>query len=138
MPYGISCYGSRAHLVKAITRTSRDGTAIYGVRWACGEICPTATLLTEPGEHKPCPKCATYWPVVYHCFSDGHLLYIGSTVNLPPRLRDHKRHTPWWPEVTNVIHEKFPSVRTVRRAEARAIKAEHPLYNRQHAIRSAA
>ena len=44
-------------------------------------------------------------------------------------MSQHEGHSPWWPLVTSVTFEKYPSEAEVRAAETQAIKAERPAYN---------
>lgn len=65
--------------------------------------------------------------------ADGVLLYVGITDRLPDRSRWHERHSAWAPFVTSRTTEWFASRRDAEAAEKAAIKAERPLFNRQHA-----
>ena len=67
-------------------------------------------------------------------FFDEHdaLLYIGLTVNLPTRLRDHQRGKAWWRAVARMTVQRYPTREAVVEAERLAIIAEKPLHNVQH------
>lgn len=70
---------------------------------------------------------------VYRLFdADGRLLYIGATYHVPARLKAHRYNTPWFSEVASVEYQTFPNRRAAFAAEAKAIHAEDPLYNRRH------
>lgn len=59
---------------------------------------------------------------------NGGLLYIGSTVNVERRVREHRRK-PWWIRVTDVqIEGPVGDYRQARRREDAAITAECPVY----------
>lgn len=64
---------------------------------------------------------------VYRMYStDGTLLYIGCTYNVPVRLRGH---IAWLPQVASITLEWHANADEGLAAETRAIKAENPLYN---------
>jgi predicted GIY-YIG superfamily endonuclease len=71
-------------------------------------------------------------PTTLYRFFDatGHLLYAGITSDLPTRLRTHNRLQNWWRDVQRTMLEHFDSREAARAAELRAIRAEHPRYNR--------
>lgn len=60
------------------------------------------------------------------------LLYVGISLDLPARLRKHKRDKPWWLEIANITIEPHESRADALAAEAIAIETERPLYNDQH------
>lgn len=60
------------------------------------------------------------------------LLYIGISVNLPARLRQHSGGKPWWLTVARISVEYYPSRDEALAAERAAIKAERPLFNDVH------
>ena len=64
--------------------------------------------------------------------SDGALLYVGITVNLPARLSRHRDEKEWWVDVVRVSIEWFPDRDSVLAAEKAAIRSEQPRYNIQH------
>lgn len=63
---------------------------------------------------------------------EGTLLYIGITSNPEVRWEQHESDKPWWPLVADRAVEWLPNRDCALEAEARAIRAEHPLYNFQH------
>lgn len=70
---------------------------------------------------------------LYRFFDDqGSLLYVGLTVNLPTRLRDHHRGKAWWQSVARMTVQRYPTRAEVVFAERLAIIAEKPLHNVRH------
>jgi predicted GIY-YIG superfamily endonuclease len=68
--------------------------------------------------------------VLYRLFnSDGELLYIGITKDLPARLCHHRTRKPWFSEVTRSSTENFANRGELAAAEIRAIQNERPKYN---------
>jgi hypothetical protein len=59
----------------------------------------------------------------------GRLLYVGITNSIGARTAGHQFQSYWWPEVTRIEIERFPTYEKAHRAERRAIGCEHPLYN---------
>lgn len=73
------------------------------------------------------PNC----PCVYRAWDeDGTLLYIGSTINPPQRMRAHATGTQWWHRVARVTFEEYETESEVRKAESAAIWNEPTIYNR--------
>lgn len=67
---------------------------------------------------------------LYRAFAaDGSLLYVGISLHAMQRLYSHARRSTWWPEVTNVTVERFPTRRAAQKAELAAIRRERPRYN---------
>ena len=60
------------------------------------------------------------------------LLYVGISMDLPTRLRNHRREKPWWLEIAYITIEPHESRIAALAAEAVAIETEKPLYNDQH------
>lgn len=76
----------------------------------------------------PAPRTAPHW--LYRIFdADGRLLYIGVTVNVSRRIREH-RNARWWREeiATWTVEGPFDGVIAGERAETEAIHAEKPRY----------
>lgn len=66
---------------------------------------------------------------VYRMFSaSGQLLYVGMTGDLGRRLDGHAEKR-WFPKVTSIALEWFPSEDAARIAERDAIRSEHPVHN---------
>jgi predicted GIY-YIG superfamily endonuclease len=65
----------------------------------------------------------------------GALLYVGIANHWPARMNQHAREKAWWENVADVKLERYDTREDAERAEAKAIKAEHPMYNVVHAIR---
>lgn len=68
---------------------------------------------------------------IYRLYSaDDRLLYVGATINLQQRLRDHGQDKGWWPEVARTeVSEPYESWGLAHAAEIEAIRAEQPVYN---------
>lgn len=66
---------------------------------------------------------------VYRCFAaDGSLLYIGCTVDVTRRMRQHGPN-PWAAGVARIATEGPYPYELARRVEADAIRDEDPLHN---------
>lgn len=74
---------------------------------------------------------------VLYRFSDQlcRLLYVGRTVNIRGRLRDHEESKDWWSQVVDIHFEYFDSADELAEAERIAITAEHPRYNIAGSVR---
>lgn len=71
---------------------------------------------------------------VYRVFdAEDRLLYIGRTWHPWRRFAGHKR-SPWMSYAHRVDWEFVGDYEDAKRAEARAILHEHPIYNRQYTI----
>jgi hypothetical protein len=76
-------------------------------------------------KRKPKP-CELY----RHFDSEGRLLYVGiSWCSLERLMNGHRSTANWFPQITRVEIERFPSRAEAMAAENRAIEAEGPLYN---------
>lgn len=64
--------------------------------------------------------------------AEGHLLYVGLTVDPGARWKAHGREKSWWTEVVTVTLEWFPDRDSVEIAEIKAIREEKPRYNVVH------
>jgi predicted GIY-YIG superfamily endonuclease len=62
----------------------------------------------------------------------GALLYVGITDNPERRWKDHAKDKSWWPDVKDRSVEWLPTRDHALAAEATAIRAERPRYNRHH------
>lgn len=71
--------------------------------------------------------------VLYRFYSaTGQLLYIGITANPPARFGQHRSDKDWWSEVSDIKIETHENRNALRAAEATAIRAEKPRYNKVH------
>ena len=72
-------------------------------------------------------------------FYDAHgmLLYVGITDRPGRRWQEHMERKPWYPQVRHQAATWYGSEPEARRAETRAIRAEHPKFNVVGAIRPA-
>lgn len=67
---------------------------------------------------------------VYRAYdAGGTLLYVGSSVTPDARLRNHERHSMWWPFMAEVHFEWFDDETSARLAELTAIAREYPRWN---------
>lgn len=60
------------------------------------------------------------------------LLYVGITVDLPARIKNHSRKKSWWRDVHHIAVEQHDTRQEALDAEAEAIREEGPLHNDQH------
>ena len=72
---------------------------------------------------------------VYTCYSgDGEALYIGCSLNMPRRVRQHRATKPWWHEVERI--DVWPTNATeiwiAEDMERWKIKRDRPRYNVRH------
>ncbi|MFJ8852310.1 GIY-YIG nuclease family protein [Streptomyces sp. NPDC102437] len=71
-------------------------------------------------------------PHVYRFYAeDREALYIGVTCGTALRWADHRRSSPWWSEARYVAVSFYGTYEQAMVAEAAAIKAERPCFNRQ-------
>lgn len=98
----------------------------------------SARVCTEvPDGIELCDECVLadfVEAVVYRVYdAEGRLLYVGCTKDPVTRLRSHfgqaRTPTPWWRLSANYSIEAFNSHKAALAAEARAIVAEHPMFN---------
>jgi len=60
--------------------------------------------------------------------SDGTILYVGCTENIGRRLGVHASQ-PWWPEVSRIESDAYPTRDQGREAEAERIRLLQPVHN---------
>jgi hypothetical protein len=63
---------------------------------------------------------------------NGRLLYIGISGGLSNRVSGHIAKSRWMQLAASSTIERYGTLTEVKAAEVAAIKAEHPLFNRQH------
>jgi hypothetical protein len=69
---------------------------------------------------------------VYRLYgANGELLYIGLSVRLSSRMREHSKSQAWWHSVTRIELEWQLTERAANAAERAAILAENPRHNIQ-------
>lgn len=69
---------------------------------------------------------------VYRAFdASGRLLYVGCSVEVENRLRQHSTNAQWWLFHDRITTEEFPTKAEGLEAEALAILTEHPRWNMQ-------
>ncbi len=67
---------------------------------------------------------------LYRLFdADDRLLYVGISLRLPRRIKEHSKDKPWWMDVTRSTFEHFPTRAEAQAAEAHAIIVENPAHN---------
>lgn len=67
---------------------------------------------------------------VYKAYdTDGQLLYVGVSVNVFKRLREHKQYAAWMPHSARVDVVQYLNRNAARAEEARCIREDGPLYN---------
>jgi len=64
--------------------------------------------------------------------ADGRLLYAGITRSGQRRFRKHAEEKDWWPQVTRIDVEHYPTATEAVAREREIIQTEHPVFNRQH------
>lgn len=70
---------------------------------------------------------------LYHWWDDADvLLYIGIADRIGNRTKDHAKGSSWMEFAARSTVERFPSRSIALTAEETAIKAEHPIFNKQH------
>jgi hypothetical protein len=65
-----------------------------------------------------------------HYGFDGKLLYVGVTRSTPTRWLEHNKRSTWVDEVAVITVDHYPTREAAEDAEAAAILAERPLFNR--------
>lgn len=71
-----------------------------------------------------------------HYGPEGDLLYIGVSLAAITRLEQHISDSHWADQICRVEIETYPDQAAAREAERCAIKADHPLHNRNHNLGS--
>jgi hypothetical protein len=95
---------------------------------------PTAQQLLEIAASCPTPPDGMTTALYRRFDSEDLLLYVGVSDGLRTRSKWHERHSPWTPFVARRTTEWFASRAEAEAAEKAAIKAEGPLFNKQHAL----
>lgn len=112
----------------------RDTT--LAARWLCGASTIDAEIVGE-GEEVACVGCritaaVPMGPVVYFAWgADEELLYVGSSINVAQRIKNHLSATDWWGDVRRLTFETHETEGAARRAELSAIGKRPGLYNRE-------
>jgi hypothetical protein len=123
------------HYVADAAEITVKGETTLVLLWLCGGSTIDGFILEEP--QPDCVGCRLAaalpsGPCVYYAWGENdELLYVGSSINLPQRIRQHSTSTPWWSEVRCLTFDAFDSERAVRRAEMAAIRERAGLYNRE-------
>lgn len=61
---------------------------------------------------------------------DRRALYIGVSTSLSERVKDHRLYSRWWPLAEFIAVSCYSTNEAAAEAEAAAIKAERPAFNR--------
>lgn len=81
-------------------------------------------------------KTNLYWRgrhVIYRMFdTDGALLYVGISSQIPERIAQHRRTSPWFADVARIVVKLLPNRRAALDAELTAIRTEAPTCNVRH------
>lgn len=64
-----------------------------------------------------------------HFDAQGNLLYVGISLSTVGRLSQHKDHSHWFKEISNVTIERFPTRQDALKAEQLAVQSENPKCN---------
>lgn len=130
-----SLHNGRVHLVREAAISTDGDRSRLMARWICGP--GSANVRPAETDEVACEWCERLQALpnvtiaVYRCFDvDGELLYIGSTVNLRSRIKQHYYQAPWWDNVSRVDAEPHDTIEAARYAEAVAIAAESPMMNK--------
>lgn len=72
-------------------------------------------------------KCPTD---VYRVFDGrGRLLYVGVSVDVFIRMREHRRYSLWWHQAARATVTTYPDRASARWVESVAIRDESPVFN---------
>jgi hypothetical protein len=131
--YGVAKRAGVVHRLEAVASVVRNSQFFYGARWLCGSGTRDAVLVANlPDPEELCAVCKEHGPAVYRFFdATGQVLYIGSTISIARRRKQHTT-APWWPAVAAERVDQYPTRAEAATAEVRAIKAELPLHNRTY------
>jgi hypothetical protein len=131
VPFGVARRGTFVHRVRFAGAVLEGGQLRYGAHWLCPAGTSDAIFLATAGDRRLCQACiAARTPVVYRCFDrDGQLLYVGVTNCRYERMYQHKKGSPWWPEVHHTRFRYFPTIGEAHAAEVEAILTEFPAHS---------
>lgn len=121
-----SINSGRVHVPADAALITDGSQARLAVRWVCGG----GSVNARPAgvDEVACDVCER---LSLLCFdADDSLLYIGSTVKLRQRIRNHVSQTSWWGDVARIETDPFTTETAARLAEALAITRELPARNR--------
>lgn len=60
----------------------------------------------------------------------GELLYVGQSMRLPERVKQHRSDKVWWEEIDVIELQHFREQKALNEAERRAIILERPVHNK--------
>lgn len=94
---------------------------------------PPDGIRTKPWDGRPSANALRLGrtpTALYRFYSgDGQLLYIGITIDVERRWKQHASSAVWWHLRARHAVEHFPSRAEAETAERAAVRAEKPLYN---------
>jgi hypothetical protein len=126
---------ARKHLtLRGYSAWTRGRFAGVGVAFRCAGATTQPRDATHLPDDRLCDDCllSDLGPIVYRYYgADGEPLYIGCTTNPLQRLTCHMQTSRWWPWVASMEVGYFDSHADALAAEAAAIAAEKPRYNRR-------
>lgn len=67
--------------------------------------------------------------------SDGHCLYVGCTMNISRRIRQHQNERPWAEQIARIVVTVHADYASGIAAEAALIRAEQPEHNTIHTLK---
>jgi excinuclease UvrABC nuclease subunit len=67
-----------------------------------------------------------------HYNGEGQLIYVGCSLSSVARLAQHREHSHWFSNIARVTIQRFETRQEALAEETRAIRSEHPLYNKHH------
>ena len=124
------------HYVADAAEITVDGDTTLAARWICGGSTIDAEVVPE-GEEIACVGCritaaVPSGPVVYFAWgADGDLLYVGSSINVAQRIKNHLTATDWWGDVRRLTFESHETEGAARRAELDHIGRRPGVHNRE-------
>jgi hypothetical protein len=123
------------HTLKTLAAAGKivPAPTLVGRRWYVDPYAKHAdTLPQKPIKTQPKRKKARRTALYRHFDAEGRLLYIGISVSVLNRLKEHHRGSHWSDNIRRVEVEYFSCQAEAAGAERDAILAEKPLHNIAH------
>lgn len=122
---------AQTNTVRAIHAYAADA---WGDNWCIRLLIPHIWRGRHCRSHGPSHVTYARRTAVYRLYNKaGALLYVGISDRPEKRFKQHRRYQPWWPEVVTREIEWRDDRYAAEVEEFRAIGAENPIYNVQHA-----